>query len=195
LSVSALVLAAVTAAQASPAAAGAGVSSTDLTVPLLTFLGVLFILLETVVPGGILGAFGALLILIAVVIATRTHGGDAGMLTLAIGLVASVAAIALGWHFLPRTKLGTKVFLDPSPGAKVSPVTTEGKARVALKLGDAGMSLSYLRPAGLAQIGEWRVDVVTRGEYVENNTPIEVVAIDGTRIVVRAKPQAAAPSG
>lgn len=42
-----------------------------------------------------------------------------------------------------------------------------------------------LRPAGTALIDDERVDVVTEGEYIERNRPIEVVYVDGLKIVVR----------
>ena len=47
------------------------------------------------------------------------------------------------------------------------------------------MALSDLRPAGFARLGGARVDVVTRGEYVAAGEPVEVVADEGYRRVVR----------
>jgi membrane-bound serine protease (ClpP class) len=41
-----------------------------------------------------------------------------------------------------------------------------------------------LRPGGTARIGERRVDVVTRGEFLEPGTPLVVVEIEGNRVVV-----------
>lgn len=188
-----LLLAVATATQASPVSAEAVASGADLTVPILMFFGVLFILLETLVPGGVLGIFGGFLVICSVVIATQTHGGAAGLVTLAVGFLSSLIAIGVGWHFLPKTNLGKKLFLTPSFGPAVPPATAEGRAKSTVKAGDQGVSLSDLRPSGLAQVGEWRIDVVTRGEYIEQGTPIEVVGRDGTRVVVRARPPSAAP--
>jgi membrane-bound serine protease (ClpP class) len=52
-------------------------------------------------------------------------------------------------------------------------------------IGKRGTALSPLRPAGIAELESERVDVVSQGEYIEANTPIEVVRVDGNRIVVR----------
>jgi membrane-bound serine protease (ClpP class) len=57
-------------------------------------------------------------------------------------------------------------------------------------LGKRGIAASTLRPAGLAHLNGTRVDVVTEGEYVEADEPIEVIRVDGNRIVVRRAPGA-----
>jgi membrane-bound serine protease (ClpP class) len=51
--------------------------------------------------------------------------------------------------------------------------------------GATGVALSDLRPGGYARIGEERVDVVTRGDYIPAGAPVEVVADEGYRRVVR----------
>jgi membrane-bound serine protease (ClpP class) len=52
-------------------------------------------------------------------------------------------------------------------------------------VGATGVALSDLRPGGFAQIDQERVDVVTRGDYISAGEPIEVVADEGYRRVVR----------
>lgn len=51
--------------------------------------------------------------------------------------------------------------------------------------GAKGTALSDLRPGGYARIGERRIDVITRGDYIPAGTPIEVIADQGYRRVVR----------
>lgn len=188
-----IALAAVTATQVSPETAGTlSGTEADFTIPLLFFGGLILILMETAIPGGVLGVIGALMLLMAVIITTRDHGGQMGLLLLAGGLIGSIVIIGVGWHYLPKTSLGQRLFLTPSTGQQTDPVTTEAKAKAAIRPGDEGESVTDLRPAGTAKIGDWRVDVVTRGEYVEQATPVVVIALDGTRVVVRAK---ASPGG
>lgn len=54
--------------------------------------------------------------------------------------------------------------------------------------GRRGRALSYLRPAGIAEIDGHRVDVVTEGEYIAAGDRIEVLHDDGYRRVVRRVP-------
>jgi membrane-bound serine protease (ClpP class) len=48
------------------------------------------------------------------------------------------------------------------------------------------VALSDLRPAGYARIDGVRVDVVTDGGYIAAGSPIEVIADQGYRRVVRS---------
>jgi membrane-bound serine protease (ClpP class) len=48
-----------------------------------------------------------------------------------------------------------------------------------------GRALTDLRPAGVAIIGEERVDVVSEGDYISADSPITVYKVIGNRVVVR----------
>ncbi|HSE91881.1 MAG TPA: NfeD family protein [Methylomirabilota bacterium] len=69
--------------------------------------------------------------------------------------------------------------LGAATGAVTAP---EGDQRW---LGMRGTTVSPLRPAGIADFGGERIDVVSRGEYIEAGQPIEVIRVEGNRIVVR----------
>jgi membrane-bound serine protease (ClpP class) len=53
-------------------------------------------------------------------------------------------------------------------------------------VGRDGIAVTDLRPAGTAQIGQERVDVVTEGEYVAQGRPVRVIRSEGYRHVVRS---------
>jgi len=42
-----------------------------------------------------------------------------------------------------------------------------------------------LRPAGKARFGDAVVDVVATGEFLDKGTKVEILAINGSRVVVR----------
>jgi membrane-bound serine protease (ClpP class) len=103
--------------------------------------------------------------------------------TLAAGVAALVA-----FRYLPRLPVGRRLVLETALPARVgyaSPPETDQAW-----LGTQGVAATTLRPAGLARIAGARVDVVTDGEYVEVGEPVEVVRVDGNRIVVRRAPAA-----
>jgi membrane-bound serine protease (ClpP class) len=62
-------------------------------------------------------------------------------------------------------------------------MVTEGRA-AGIKVGDAGLTESVLRPAGRARIGGRSVDVVADGKYIEPGQPIKVVEVRGNRLIV-----------
>ena len=50
-----------------------------------------------------------------------------------------------------------------------------------------GRAITDLHPAGTAMIDGKRLDVVSRGEYIEKDAGLLVVNVSGNRIVVRKK--------
>ena len=48
-----------------------------------------------------------------------------------------------------------------------------------------GEVVSKLRPAGKARFGEALVDVVATGEFLDTGTQVEIIAINGSRVVVK----------
>lgn len=54
-------------------------------------------------------------------------------------------------------------------------------------MGRCGRAVTMLRPAGMADICGQRVDVVSRGDFIEQGAEVEVVEISGSRIVVKNK--------
>jgi membrane-bound serine protease (ClpP class) len=60
----------------------------------------------------------------------------------------------------------------------------EGSERL-LQVGDAGEAVTRLRPAGKARFGDALVDVVATGEFLDKGTELEIIAINGSRVVVK----------
>ena len=93
------------------------------------------------------------------------------VLALVIAVLVSFALL----RFMPRTRFGRQLILDT--GLDKEP---DSDLRW---LGKRGRTLSPLRPAGIVDIDGTRVDVVSEGDRVEADTPVDVVRVDGNRIV------------
>jgi len=52
-------------------------------------------------------------------------------------------------------------------------------------LGKEGIALTQLRPTGTADFSGQRLDVVTEGAFVTSGSSIKVIAVEGTRGIVR----------
>ena len=52
-------------------------------------------------------------------------------------------------------------------------------------LGAIGVAVSPLRPAGKMQFGDEFVDVVAEGGYIAPGTRVQVIEIEGNRVVVK----------
>jgi membrane-bound serine protease (ClpP class) len=106
------------------------------------------------------------------------------LLNLGITVVAACIAIPLITRYLPNTPLFHAIALarTNAPGPSFSARTVDSPLSVSI--GASGVALSILRPSGNARFGDSIVDVITRGEFIEPASPIRVLAIEGSRIVV-----------
>ncbi len=62
---------------------------------------------------------------------------------------------------------------------------TDRPADNAVFVGALGLATTDLRPAGKARFGEFLVTVVTDGGFVDGNTEVVVIGIEGTRVIVK----------
>lgn len=158
---------------------------------LLVAAGVVLIALELLVlPGfGIAGLLGLAALLAGLVMGMTGEGNTAQLLTLVTArlLLSLLVAIAMSLfllRFLARLPGGRRLILDTQLDAGhgyASPPPQDSQW-----LGRRGTAHSVLRPAGIAEIDGHRLDVVSEGEMIEAGSPVEVLRVDGNRIVVRA---------
>jgi membrane-bound serine protease (ClpP class) len=108
-----------------------------------------------------------------------------GLRQFATGLLGAAALLLILFRFLPETRPFQKLVLASAAGgtANDTPVV---QAAQALSLGDTGVAVSALRPAGTAEFGGRRVEVTADRGYLPNGTALRVREIQGTRIVVEA---------
>jgi len=109
------------------------------------------------------------------------------LLNLGAAIFLFMIVIALLARFLPSLPLFHRLVLaTSSPDGRtlesLPPLTGEERVRV----GDIGAAHSILRPAGKARFGQALVDVTTEGEFIEPQTSVKVVAVEGSRVVVAA---------
>ena len=156
-------------------------------------IGLAVMVLEVFVPsGGVLGFVSAMAIVAAIVTAFAQHSVVAGfvMLGMALGLVPAVLMLAFRWF--PMTPLGRRV-LPPPP--EPSDVLPQQAARDAAKaaVGLSGTVVDELVPWGRVLVADRLHEAMSDGGVVAAGTPIEVVGIQGTSLVVRRREATATP--
>jgi membrane-bound serine protease (ClpP class) len=106
------------------------------------------------------------------------------LLKLGLTLLLACIAIPLITRYLPDTPFFRYVALARAQprGPSFSDRTVDSPAT--LSVGASGVALSILRPSGNARFGDAIFDVITRGEFIEPASPVRVLAIEGSRIVV-----------
>jgi membrane-bound serine protease (ClpP class) len=166
-------------------------------VAILFAIGLSLIVSEIVIhPGTVIpGLIGLLLVGASIIWAMMDRyphdpliptGGMIERPFIVLGLTVLVACIAIFFIniTLPQTPFFRFVALARTqpPGPSFSSRTVDSPS--SLSVGANGVSLSILRPSGNAKFGDAIVDVITRGEFIEPASPIRVLAIEGSRIVV-----------
>ncbi|OGA13716.1 MAG: hypothetical protein A3H32_16345 [Betaproteobacteria bacterium RIFCSPLOWO2_02_FULL_63_19] len=160
---------------------------------LLALGGIMLLALEVfLIPGfGIAGVLGIAAILAGLILSVVGAGDTSDVLIRAAGrVVFSLLAALIGslvlLRFLPRLPFGRRLILETGLGT--GPRDGSAPESDLRWMGKQGRASSPLRPAGIAQIGGERVDVVSDGELIEPGERIEVTRVDGNRIVVRRVP-------
>jgi len=65
-------------------------------------------------------------------------------------------------------------------------MTTPPESKTAsAKMGESGEVVSKLRPTGKAKFGEAIVDVVAEADFLDKGTKVEIIEIQGNRVVVK----------
>lgn len=140
-------------------------------------LGLVLLFVEVaIIPGfGVAGALGLLALAAGAIAAWTELGPLWGGVTGGVSVVAAGAML----YWLPKSRLGRKMVLEHSQAEAVSQ-----KDRSEL-VGRRGITVTPLRPIGRVRFGSDEVDVMTEGEYVDSNQEVEVMSVEGTRVVVR----------
>jgi len=153
----------------------------NLPLVLCLLLGVGLMIVEVFVPGfGLPGIMGLVLIGAGTVLAGVYHGTMAAVAVLLVTI--AVIAVLVSWLMrraskgeIPHGELFLKDREELHAGRDMQ-----------VLVGKKGVTSSVLRPAGIGDFDGVRLNVVTEGGFIDRGTPIEIVSVEGTRIVVKA---------
>lgn len=154
---------------------------TSLPIGLCLLLGACLVILEVFLPGfGLPGISGLVLIGAGVVLTAVYHG----MLMAVVILLVVIALLALVISWVMRSAAKGNGHSEIFLREKDELHTAED---MQVLVGKIGRTSSVLRPAGIGDFDGVRLNVVTEGGFIEKDMPIEIVSVDGARIVVRSR--------
>jgi len=147
-----------------------------LIISLLIIAGFIFVVIEIfLVPGvSVPGLVGLAMIGYGIFKARSAYGISGALIATTVSVVAAVVLI----------KMALKSRAVKSIGLDYSEKEAKAIDDYSSLIGKEGTAVSTLRPSGTAMIDSKRFNVVTDGEYIEKDSPIQVSAIEGTRIIV-----------
>lgn len=149
---------------------------------LLQLAGIVVIIAEVILPsGGILTLIATGLIGYSLYIVFTTVSSSAGMVFVLADIVIVPVTIIIGLKLLVKSPATLRTQLSQKNG-----VSSQDPEMISY-VGQEGKATTDLRPAGTASVNGRRLDVVTRGEYIDKESEIVVLKVTGNQIIVSKK--------
>jgi membrane-bound serine protease (ClpP class) len=144
-------------------------------------IGVILLIAEFFLPGGISGILGAAAIITSIILA----GGNIVQMSISVLIaltVAIVGMVIIMKFFGKQLKVLNKVILSDATTTEQGYVSNVNRLEL---IGKLAVTMTPLRPAGTIRIGDERIDAVSDGSFVEKNKQVVIIKVEGSRIVVR----------
>ena len=140
---------------------------------------------ELFVPTAGILAVGTAVCLVASVVVFFMHSAVWGFAALLAYSAGAPFALVIGFKVWSRSPIARRMVLGGTgePGEDGVPTAT---AVAGVRPGDRGVALTGLRPVGFARIGEARIEVTAEFGLVDAGAEVEVTAVSGDRVTVRA---------
>lgn len=146
----------------------------------LLVLGFLLLLAEVFIPGfGVAGITGIILFIIGILL-TATTVFEALIMFLLLLLLLTIVLIFV-IRSATRGRLSKKLILHDGLSNEDGFTAVDD---MQVFLGKEGKAVTTLRPAGIGLIDGVRLDIVTKGNFIEEGSNIKVVDVEGRRIIV-----------
>lgn len=151
---------------------------------ILFAIGLLLLLAEVfLIPGfGLAGIGGAAAILASIFLTFGNIVQATYSILIALGL--SIAGFFLLIRFIPSTRAWRKFILFTKQEKELG--YTVGTKDLKRLTGKEGIAITPLRPSGIVEVNGKKLNALTRGEYVNSNTKIKIISVEGNKIVVEA---------
>lgn len=148
---------------------------------LLFVIGVIFVILEFFVPGGIVGILGGALIILSLLFAGASVTHMAYSIIIAM-FIAVIGMVILMKFFGKKMHIFNKLVLRDATTTEEGYVSNTNRIEL---IGRTGEAITPFRPSGVVLIGNERIDAVSEGSFINKGSQVEVIKVEGSRIVVR----------
>jgi membrane-bound ClpP family serine protease len=148
-------------------------------------VGILLLVAEVFLPTfGIIGILGILCVIAGVVM--TADDVQSAVVSIGVALLIVAAAVTIAVRVLKLRGIWSKFILREELTTEKGYTSHASRAHL---VGLSGTALTPLRPAGTADIGGERIDVVTSGEFIATGSKISVLRLEGAAVIVRQLPE------
>jgi membrane-bound ClpP family serine protease len=147
---------------------------------LLFLIGILLIAVEVIVPGGILGSIGGLMMFAGCYLAYQDWGALGGTIAVVAAFAIGGLALFLEFRYLPKTKIGKRAFLT----AEITAVTAAVGAEARELIGKPAEALTMLSPSGYVRVDGQRYEAFCQSGQAPAGSLLEIIGADNFRLIV-----------
>ena len=155
----------------------------NLAIIICAIVGIGLLIVEMFMPGlGIPGISGAVLLVASVYFTWTRHGMLAGLGLAAIELAVGGTAVALSLRSASKGRLSkSPLVLKGGQTQSNGFIATEDLTSF---LGKTGLTITVLRPAGIADFDGERMNVVSAGDFIPKGAKVVIKEVEGARVLV-----------
>ncbi len=147
----------------------------------LIIIGFILILIEIfLVPGfNVFGIFGFGMIVLGIILGYTKLDTIIANFILIVSVLLSIFLI----RFVVKSKTWNRMVLKTDQQKAAGFHASADNLK--LLMGKNGIAYTKLRPAGIALINDEKIDVMAEGNLIEKDRLVEVILVEGNRVVVR----------
>lgn len=144
-------------------------------------IGVFLVIIELFVVGAVLGLIGMALIIFSII--TMSDNLPIMLLNVCIALILAIIEwVILVKFFKKKISFFENVVLKDSTNKESGYSSHNDRSYL---VGTIAMTLTDLRPAGIILYNNERIDAVSEGSFINKDVKVEIIEVEGTRVVVR----------
>ncbi len=149
----------------------------------LLVIGMILIAIEMIIPGfGAAGVSGCVALIAGLVIGSKDLPGAMFSLLIVVVLLAIIAVLIFKSAIRGRLSRSPVVLNTTIDSGSTELLDEDIQSLV----GKTGRTVTALRPSGIAVIDGKRMDVVSDNEFIDRDHGVEVVSIDGVKVLVKS---------
>lgn len=154
----------------------------------LTILGILFLVagfvlvgIEIVLPGFSLPGISGIICLVAGVFLLADSLIEGFVITVVVLALLGILMAVMLW-LLSKGKFRSPIILEEEQKRTEGYLSSNDLKYL---LGKKGVAVTDLRPTGVGKIDGINFDVLTEGNYISRDSEIEIIKVEGSKLIVR----------
>lgn len=150
---------------------------------LLLIAGFILVGIEMVLPGFSAPGISGIICLVAGVFLLADSVMEGVVITIAVLALLGILMAVILW-LLSHGKLKSPIILEEEQKKTEGYLSSNDLQYL---LGKKGVAATDLRPSGAGSFDDVKFDVMSDGNYISAGMPIEIIKVEGSKLVVKAK--------